>query len=81
MQVKANRIASLEEESQEVGTKTKGTKLVLPATKCGNGAGKPGEYRLHRVGLFFRHVADERQLVHLTLVRFYDQNDPDDKAG
>jgi hypothetical protein len=36
---------------------------------------------LHRVGLLFREVADYGQLIHLALIRFHEQDDPDDETA
>src|SRR5258708_1652331 len=90
-QVKGNRIDSLEEESQ--GRKFW---IMAHTPKCGSytlssaridelGLGSlPLTIRfikLHGVCLLLRHVADHRQLVHLSLISLQQEDDPNDEAS
>jgi len=75
--VKANRIASLGEESQEGEVESvKGTEFrgenrsnFMPLSLL--------NFNSHRVRLFFSEIADHRQLVHLALIRLDKEHDPD----
>lgn len=60
-----------------------GRPLAPPVKARGFGMTPSREYvgrrePLHRVGLLFRHVADDGQLIHLVLVGFQKKDDPED---
>src|SRR6267142_6239003 len=90
-QVKGNRIDSLEEESQ--GRKFW---ITTHTQKCGSYALSSARIdeldlrslpltirfiKLHSVSLLLREIADHRQLVHLALVCFQQEDDPNDEAS